>query len=1221
MARRKVMDELMGLYKEHSDRIQHASGDFYRKGQLEAKWRLLEKTGEGSFATVKRAELKKRPGVFAAVKIIRKVQRDDAERQKDIDKMILREVYTYRIMATQRHRNVVRLFEVFEDAENVFLVLELLDGEPLSAFPKHGLSEVDIAKLAKAMIDALAFCHRVGVAHRDITPMNWMFANKRDAHPDAPLKLTDFGLAFYTIEVDTILRTPCGTPQYMAPEIIRCQPYDERVDIWSFGIIVYELFLGETPFHAEDETATLRKIKYVDINWEDERWNKYSPEARSFVQAILIKEPETRPRATQVRCHAWMVKHVGQPRSNLYFQRVKTSHGADSKYSELRQDTVRDDVEISSGGRVLQHKVSNDGLFKPGDYNFDLSDPSVDIPPRHSDGSTSAANLPAHLLIRINTDSSRQRVMSPRGNDPAAANWQGAIIANLLDSESQVGVESPDAATGLGLARAGSSTSSKKSKKKEQPIGGLLASLASVGKKRMSDSSSPFGKAHASPSSASPVPRAGAVSTPAETQVSVDDRSLDLSGLNAGVAVRPLQTQQDLKRESQRQAENTTQHGSAAEGPSSKTNPSSGVSRSSDGVGAATTGITSVATGPSAEAPQYENVIEVSDEDIVPLERNRSVHEQRQAPAATAQTLRRSAKGSAVQSRLPSTGSDRSFVTAASNARFTSVDSVLKYADADEEEDVPHDETPLMVPKRAVGVPDLQPQGSAAKNPGMVLGAAQAIGWGNSRMPKPQTPVLPPSSSEQAPGEQKADVAPSKMDAAWASAVRSPPRMSSPEKQREKMELGAVGADDAEGSGNFEAQDSKSEDSVFEGGRDEIQSLLRGGSVALSEIKEPSIKSGVLSPRSEDVSKISVVARARRWDSTSVSEDLDAKDGKVGLDEDDLMRKVPDRLTAGSDAPIEKDGIESVSRAASNDSALTEGTMGARDASGKTTVSSATAAHTSSGRNTRGRTLSRQIENSSAKMSSFSEKISGRFRASSNGSRTPRHDGIRDDDDALNSLKGLGPTAERDPSDCGIGATAPSKDGRQTGMLNLRGSKRTSKESGPGKPAQMISGIFGGKVRASDDAAVGVHSEGINNDSSWIHPRSVTSSQSASVPVNGNEAGLAGGGASVADAVSPRGGGKSRGFFGVVPRGRTESHRAANRTSSAATDGQDGPMLSESSEAGRGVSDGSPSPSLPTALQQPKISAVGKKLSSSITSGFKSMVNVNKGGRKDPIVR
>ncbi len=171
------------------------------------------------------------------------------------------------------HPNVIRLHEVYEDKNDIYLIMEECNGGSLfeRIFNNYSLrkfiSEKNIARIFKQIIDALNYCHLQGICHRDIKPENIIFLNKDD---NSPIKLIDFGLG--KISDDNLKRmiSKVGSPQYTSPEVLDGE-YDFKCDIWSAGVILYNLFSGMQPFNGKNETEIYAAIKSKNVYFPSER--------------------------------------------------------------------------------------------------------------------------------------------------------------------------------------------------------------------------------------------------------------------------------------------------------------------------------------------------------------------------------------------------------------------------------------------------------------------------------------------------------------------------------------------------------------------------------------------------------------------------------------------------------------------------------------------------------------------------------------------------------------------------------------------------------------------------------------------------------------------------------------------------------------------------------------------------------------------------------------
>lgn len=164
------------------------------------------------------------------------------------------------ILSNIRHPNIIRLIEVFRSPTRVYMVLELATGGELydRIVMKGSYNERETALTLRMILDGLAYLHRQGITHRDLKPENLLYY-----HPgnESKLLITDFGLAHQRKRLDEpFMMDPCGTPEYIAPEVLARIPYTSKVDIWAIGVITYILLSGTMPFDDENRTIMYRHI-------------------------------------------------------------------------------------------------------------------------------------------------------------------------------------------------------------------------------------------------------------------------------------------------------------------------------------------------------------------------------------------------------------------------------------------------------------------------------------------------------------------------------------------------------------------------------------------------------------------------------------------------------------------------------------------------------------------------------------------------------------------------------------------------------------------------------------------------------------------------------------------------------------------------------------------------------------------------------------------------
>eukprot|EP01068_Selenidium_serpulae_P017663 Selendium_serpulae@DN6395_c1_g1_i3.p1 len=254
--------------------------------------------GKGSYGSVIKAK-EKRSGAIRAVKIVNKPKIENITRLK-------REI---QIMKRLDHPNIIKLFEVYEDTKNLYLVLELCTGgELFDRIIKSGhFSERYAASLMKQVFNAIAYCHSNDVMHRDLKPENLLYA---DASPLSALKVIDWGFAARCPN-NHKFSSVVGTPYYVAPEVLFGN-YDKNCDIWSAGVVLYILLCGYPPFHGKDNQEILRKVKMGEYTFDPRHWKRVSEKAKALIRQMLMYDPRRRISAASAQQHEWIL-HYTQP--------------------------------------------------------------------------------------------------------------------------------------------------------------------------------------------------------------------------------------------------------------------------------------------------------------------------------------------------------------------------------------------------------------------------------------------------------------------------------------------------------------------------------------------------------------------------------------------------------------------------------------------------------------------------------------------------------------------------------------------------------------------------------------------------------------------------------------------------------------------------------------------------------------------------------------------
>ncbi|KAM1023403.1 hypothetical protein ACFX13_045005 [Malus domestica] len=253
------------------------------------KYEVGRTIGEGTFAKVKFAQ-NTETGESVAMKVL---DRTTIIKHKMVDQ-IKREIS---IMKLVRHPYVV-----LASRTKIYIILEFITGgELFDKIVHHGrLSEGEARRYFQQLIDGVDYCHSKGVYHRDLKPENLLLDSLGN------LKISDFGLSALPEQGVSLLRTTCGTPNYVAPEVLSHKGYDGAVaDVWSCGVILYVLLAGYLPFDELDLTTLYSKIEKADFTCPF--W--FPVGAKSLIHRILETNPENRIKIEQIRNDEWFQKN------------------------------------------------------------------------------------------------------------------------------------------------------------------------------------------------------------------------------------------------------------------------------------------------------------------------------------------------------------------------------------------------------------------------------------------------------------------------------------------------------------------------------------------------------------------------------------------------------------------------------------------------------------------------------------------------------------------------------------------------------------------------------------------------------------------------------------------------------------------------------------------------------------------------------------------------
>ncbi|XP_008058419.1 aurora kinase A isoform X3 [Carlito syrichta] len=251
--------------------------------------------GKGRFGNVYLAR-ERQSKFILALKVLFKVQLEKA----GVEHQLRREV---EIQSHLRHPNILRLYGYFHDATRVYLILEYA---PLGTVYRElqKLSKFDEQRTATyitELANALSYCHSKRVIHRDIKPENLLLGSAGE------LKIADFG---WSVHAPSSRRTTlCGTLDYLPPEMIEGRMHDEKVDLWSLGVLCYEFLVGNPPFEASTNQETYRRISRIEFTFPD----FVTEGARDLISRLLKHTPSQRLTLREVLEHPWITANSSKP--------------------------------------------------------------------------------------------------------------------------------------------------------------------------------------------------------------------------------------------------------------------------------------------------------------------------------------------------------------------------------------------------------------------------------------------------------------------------------------------------------------------------------------------------------------------------------------------------------------------------------------------------------------------------------------------------------------------------------------------------------------------------------------------------------------------------------------------------------------------------------------------------------------------------------------------
>lgn len=299
-------------------------------------YNLGEELGRGRFSVVKGAlHLKERSKY--AVKVVENKSLGDEENLEALETEIA-------ILRKLDHPHIVALKEVVVTRLDTFIVMELLSGgELFNRIVEQGrFNEKSAAALFAQILLSMEYLHSLNIVHRDVKPENILYVKEGSSE----IKLIDFGYAGVW-EASKQLTGLCGTPDYVAPEVLTWYeddengtPYGKGSDLWSLGVLLYVILSGCSPFSADEEEAILQLVNEGKYEFHESEWSEVSAPAKDLISKLLVVDPEQRLTMEGMLEHGWLKEAVAEGRASIMDKtKARLSTDALPKAAAPRQPT------------------------------------------------------------------------------------------------------------------------------------------------------------------------------------------------------------------------------------------------------------------------------------------------------------------------------------------------------------------------------------------------------------------------------------------------------------------------------------------------------------------------------------------------------------------------------------------------------------------------------------------------------------------------------------------------------------------------------------------------------------------------------------------------------------------------------------------------------------------------------------------------------------------
>jgi hypothetical protein len=386
------------------------------KDNFRRRFEVGEVLGRGAYSVVRACTDRTNGKQYAAKFVLKTLGRDDPAAMRSL----YREV---RVGRRIKHDHVVTQVGLWEEREHWVLVAELMSGGELFdriVRSKH-YTERQARDTVKALAEALAYLHSHGIAHRDLKPENILLVSKAD---DAPIKLADLGFA--SVVPAEGLSTPCGTPSYVAPEILERSPYGVQADMWSLGVITYILLCGYPPFSSPHQQTLFKLIRQARFRFEPPTWDDVSSQAKDLISRLLVVDPTRRLTARELLRHPWVTGTVGA-------KQLKGVRETMRGFATRQRKLIKTGMLVKQGHLIRNWKERQFVLY--GDaleyFGSDSFRPKGTVPLREI---TEVKNMTRPGTFRIATAKGYELVMQA-ASERVATSWIRCIVAQKTYTE------------------------------------------------------------------------------------------------------------------------------------------------------------------------------------------------------------------------------------------------------------------------------------------------------------------------------------------------------------------------------------------------------------------------------------------------------------------------------------------------------------------------------------------------------------------------------------------------------------------------------------------------------------------------------------------------------------------------------------------------------------------------------------------------------------------